>query len=39
LSGNGKTVARPTELEDALNKIAAHFAHSKPAKSDKPAGE
>jgi hypothetical protein len=26
------------KLEDALNEIAAHFAHSKPAKSDKPAG-
>ena len=25
------------KLEDALNEIAAHFARSKPAKSDKPA--
>ena len=26
------------KLEDALNDIAAHFARSKPAKTDKPAG-
>jgi hypothetical protein len=26
------------KLEDALNDLAAHFAHNKPAKPDKPAG-